>query len=101
MTQNVMALWPQIWSVVTGALILFIFAVFLAVPHRASVPPGSKGHRDESEPGEIEEIWADGYIDSFAGEIEEAGGGMPPLVKIALPGVILWWLLYLIIYWEG
>jgi hypothetical protein len=51
------------------------------------------------EDGGHEEIRGDGLIDSFSGEIEEAGGGMPLVVKIALPGILLWWLIYLIINW--
>jgi len=101
MTQNVMELWPQIWSVVTGAFILLLFALAFAIPHRTKIPPGSKGHRDEAEGDDVEEIRADGYIDSFAHVIEEAGGGMPPIVWLALPGVILWWLLYLLLNWGG
>lgn len=99
MTENVMQVGPEVWSVVTGALALLIFGLALSVPHRAKVPPGSKGHRDEVEADEIEDIRPDGYIDSFAEEIEEAGGGMPPLVKVLLPGVLLWWLIYLIVNW--
>jgi hypothetical protein len=99
MTQNVMELGPQILSVAVGAFILLIFALAVAIPHRTKTLPGSQGHRDEAAGDDIEEIRADGYIDSFAGEIEEAGGGMPPVVLVALPSVILWWLLYLILNW--
>jgi len=58
-----------------------------------------KGHRPGDQGDDCEEIHADGYIDSFAKEIEEAGGGMPPIVKVALVGIILWWLAYLILNW--
>lgn len=104
MTQNVLQTGPEIWGVVSGAVALFIFALFFAIPHRAKALPGRHGHRDKlDEPGDgmTEEIWPDGYIDSFAGEIEEAGGGMPPLIKVVLPGVLLWWLIYLILNWNG
>jgi hypothetical protein len=99
MTENAMQLWPEILAVIAGSVVLFIFAVTLAWPHRPKVKPGSKGHRPKEETGEHEEIRPDGYIDSFAGEIEEAGGGMPTVVKWALPGIILWWLIYLILFW--
>lgn len=99
MTENVLQLWPQIWSVAGGAFILFLFALAFAIPHRTKTPPGSQGHRHEAEGGDVEEIRPDGYIDSFAGVIEEAGGGMPPIVLLALPGVILWWLVYLLLNW--
>lgn len=98
MTQNVLQVWPEIMAVLGGVFILVLFAIALAIPHRAKTLPGSQGHRrDEDE--DYEEIRADGYIDSFANEIEEAGGGMPTIVKLALPGIILWWLIYLILNW--
>jgi hypothetical protein len=99
MTQNSLQLWPEILAVVGGALVLFLFALTVAMRHRSTVAPGSSGHRDPEEEGAHEEIRPDGYIDSFAGEIEEAGGSLPPIVKLALPGVILWWLIYLILNW--
>jgi hypothetical protein len=100
MTQNALQLWPQIMWIVAGAVVLFLFALTLALPHRASVLPGSKGHREESDETGHEEIHPDGFIDSFAKEIEEAGGGLPPVVKLALPAVLLWWLIYLILNWK-
>lgn len=99
MTQNVLQLWPEIIAVLAGIFILVVFAIALAIPHRAQTLPGSQGHREEDDETEHEEIRADGYIDSFANEIEEAGGGLPPIMKLALPGIILWWLIYLIVNW--
>lgn len=99
MTENILQLWPEILGIVGWSIGLFIFALALGLSHRSKVLPGSSGHRTTEEGGEHEEIQADGYIDSFAGEIEEAGGGMPPVVKLVLPGILLWWLLYLIFNW--
>ena len=99
MTDNVLQIGPQIVAIIFGSVVLFLFALMLGLPHRPKTLPGSSGHRQETETGEDEEIRADGYIDSFAGEIEEAGGGMPPVVKLALPGILIWWLLYLILNW--
>jgi hypothetical protein len=100
MTQNVMDLGAQIVWTAGGAFILFLFALTVAIPHRARTLPGSQGHRTkEEETGQHEEIHPDGYIDSFAGEIEEAGGGLPLVTRIALPGILLWWLIYLIVNW--
>ena len=101
MTQNVLQFWPEVMAVLGGIFVLIIFAIILAVPHRAKTLPGSKGHRSQDGEEDYEEIRADGYIDSFANEIEEAGGGMPLIVKIALPGIILWWLIYLILNWTA
>jgi hypothetical protein len=99
MTQNALEIWPQIIAVVGGFIVLFIFGLTIVLPLRTKKRPGSSGHRAEEDETGHEEIKADGYIDSFAGTIEEAGGGMPVIVKLALPGVLLWWLIYLIINW--
>ncbi|MEJ2013559.1 MAG: hypothetical protein P8X64_15210 [Anaerolineales bacterium] len=99
MTDNILRVGPEILAVVGGMIVLFLFAVTLGLSHRSKTLPGSSGHRPAGESGEHEEIRADGYIDSFAGEIEEAGGGMPPVVKLALPGILIWWFLYLILNW--
>jgi hypothetical protein len=99
MTQNSLQIGPEIVGVVGGALVLFIFALTLALKHNPKVLPGSSGHREKGAEGEHEVIRADGYIDSFARVIEEAGGGMPPIIRIAIPGILLWWLVYLIVYW--
>jgi hypothetical protein len=99
MTQNAMDFWPVIAYLLGGAAVLFLFAITVAIGHRPKTLPGSSGHREEEAEGEHEVIRPDGYIDSFAKVIEEAGGSLPLVVKIALPGVLLWWLIYLIVYW--
>jgi len=99
MTENVLQLWPEILSVVAGAVVLILFAITLGMRHRPKKLPGSSGHRAAGDETGHEEIRADGYIDSFAKDIEEAGGGMPPVVKLMLPGILLWWLIYLILNW--
>ena len=99
MTANVAQTWAEILGVGVGALILFLFALTVALPQRPTVEPGSSGHREEEEEGIHEEVVPDGYIDSFNNTIEEAGGALPPVVKLALPGIIIWWLIYLILNW--
>jgi hypothetical protein len=99
MTQNVVPLWSEIFAVVGAMVVLFLFALAIAWPSRPKIPPGIRGYRDVSDETQHEEIRPDGYIDSFAKEIEEAGGGLPVVLKLALPGILLWWLLYLIINW--
>ena len=99
MTDNVLQIWPQIISIVGGIVVLAFFALLLGLPHRPKVLPGSSGHRDKNDQSEHEEISPDGYIDHFAGVIEEAGGSLPPVVKLAIPAILIWWLLYLIFNW--
>jgi hypothetical protein len=99
MTANVLEHWPEALGIAAGVIVLFLFVLTLALPWRPLKHPGERGHRVEGEEEASEEIRPDGYIDSFANSIEEAGGGLPPIVKLALPGVIIWWLIYLILYW--
>lgn len=100
MTDNILQFWPEILTVVGWSVALILFAVTMGMPHRAKRGPGSKGHRPEEDSGEYESIRPDGFIDSFSGEIEEAGGGLLPVLKLVLPGILLWWLLYLIFNWS-
>lgn len=99
MTLNVLNLWGEIIAVAVGAFILLLFAIALVLGHRPTVPPGSRGHRPEEDSAEHEVIRPDGYIDSFARDIEEAGGGLTPVVKIAAVGILGWWLVYIIVNW--
>ena len=100
MTMNVMDFWWEIIAVVSGAAILLVFGIALILGKKPTVPPGSRGYRGEEDSGTEEVIRPDGYVDSFAGVIEEAGGSLPPIVKLSLIGIGLWWLAYLIINWE-
>lgn len=99
MTQNVLNIWGEIYGIVGGAVALIIFAVTIAIKWKPRKLPGISGHRDKSETTDTETIHPDGYIDGFAGVIEEAGGGLPPILWVTIPGIILWWLLTLIFFW--
>ena len=101
MTANVMNVWGEIIGIAVGALILLVFAATTALmARRPRVPPGSRGFRPKDEEVDHEVIAADGYIDSFAGVIEEAGGSLPAVVAVAVVAIPLWWLAYLIINWS-
>jgi len=93
------ALSSEVAAVIGGILVLLIFAVVIGLPQGAGLSAGNQGHRRAEDDTGHEEISADGVIDSFSGEIEEAGGKLPLVVKIALPGVLLSWLIYLILNW--
>ena len=103
MTQNALVISAEVLGIVVGALVLLVFGLTLGLRHNPRVLPGSSGHRDveeEAESQEHEVIRPDGYIDSFAHTIEEAGGSLPPIVLVAIPGILLWWLLYLVLNWK-
>ena len=101
MTANAMNVWGEIIGIAVGAGILLVFGILTALMvRRPRIPPGSKGRRDKSDQGTHETIAADGYIDSFGGVIEEAGGALPPVVLVALITIPIWWLVYMIINWS-
>jgi hypothetical protein len=99
MTAHVMDLWREVIWVAGGIVALLVFGLALALPHMPRIIPGSRGHRPTEEETVHEEVRPDGYIDTFGREVEEAGGGLPPLMKIAVPAVLAWWLLYILFNW--
>ncbi len=101
MTANVMNVWGEVIGIGVGAIILLAWGWLVALmARRPQMPPGARGYRPMGESNEPETIQADGYIDSFAGVIEEAGGGLPPLVKVAAVAIPLWWLIYILVNWS-
>ncbi len=101
MTGNLINQSSEIQWVIASVLVLCAFAVALALPQAGRRKSASRGHRPEEDESTSEEIRPDGYIDSFSGEIEEAGGGIPPVMKLAVPVVIIWWLLYIVLNWSS
>jgi len=99
MTQNALQLWPEIIWITAGFVVLLVFGVAIAARPRRGALPGSRGRRKENGELDVEEIHTDGYIDSFSNDVDAGRAGLPLIVKIALPGVLLWWLLYLIVNW--
>jgi hypothetical protein len=98
MVENVTDYDDLYFWILLSCAVLILFSVALAMHIKARRPAGSKGHRDD-DGDRPEDIRADGYIDSFANHIEEAGGSMPPVVRLTLVGVIAWWVIYLMLYW--
>ena len=101
MTLNLIDDWSQVIWVIVGIVVLCAFALSLALPQKTPGGPGRNGPRPEEDEGSSEEIRPDGFIDSFSQEIEEAGGGLPPVMKLAIPVVLIWWLGYLIMNWSS
>ncbi|MGE4554005.1 MAG: hypothetical protein AB7D57_12905 [Desulfovibrionaceae bacterium] len=99
MVDNIISDRSQVFWIIFSSVALLLFSVFLTLHIRSKRPAGSKGHRDAPD-DKAEQIGPDGYIDDFAGEIEEAGGGLTPVVWVVLVTVLLWWGGYLILYWK-
>jgi hypothetical protein len=99
MTQNAPQITSLVITVLGSAVVLLFFAISMALPLHGKTQPGSSGHRRPEDDTGHEDVRPDGYIDSFAKEIEEAGGGMPPLVKYTIPVILIWYVAYLIINW--
>jgi hypothetical protein len=100
MPDNVLQVGSEAFQVVVWTIVLLGAALALAVRHRARVASGSSGHRPPEDEGESEVIGPDGYIDSFADTIEEAGGSLPVMAWIIIVSVLVCYFAYLIIYWQ-
>lgn len=101
MTGNIVEDWSQVIWVVVGILVLCAFALALALPQKTRGAAARNGLRPEADEATSEEIRPDGYIDSFSHEIEEAGGSLPPVMKLAIPVVVIWWIGYVIMNWSS
>jgi hypothetical protein len=99
MTQNAPQLTSQVITILVAAVILLLFAISVALPLHGRTRPGSSGHRKPEDDIGHEDVQPDGFIDSFSKEIEEAGGGLPPLVKYTIPAILIWYVFYLITNW--
>ena len=100
MPDNVLQVVPEIFTVILWTTVLLAAALALAVRHRARVASGSKGHREPEDEGESEIIGPDGYIDSFANTVSEAGGSLPRMALIIISALIIAYFAYLIIFWQ-
>lgn len=111
MAQNVLNVWGEIIGLVVGVVILLIFGVtFSPLVYRPKVPSGSavertgadekEAHQQRGEEAGGEHVRADGFIDSFAGVVEEGGGSLPLIVSVFTIGLLIWWGVYLVTNWS-
>jgi hypothetical protein len=111
MVLNVLNVPGQIIATGSAIVILLVFCItFSPLVYRPRVPPGSAGGR--ATPGEKEAheakgqaqggevVRADGYIDSFAGLVTEAGGSLPLIASVFSIGCLIWWAAYLVLLWN-
>ena len=102
MPDNVLRIGPQLFSVLAGIITLLGAALAFAFKYRAgSDKAGARGPRPAGQTKEAEIAAPDGFIDSFAGAISEAGGGMPLMATIIMVTVLVTWFVYLLINWKG
>lgn len=102
MPENVLQI-GHVLSVLTwGTIALLAAALSFAFKYRAtSDKAGAKGQRPADQAKEAEIARPDGFIDSFAGAISEAGGGIPLTAAIIMIVVFLTWFAYLVLFWKG
>jgi hypothetical protein len=99
---NVLRIGPQLFSVIAGTIVLFGAALAFAFKyHATSDKAGARGQRPADQAKEAEIARPDGFIDSFAGVISEAGGGVPFTATIIMLTALVSWFVYLLINWKG
>lgn len=102
MPDNVLSVSGELWAVIGGTITLLGLALVFAFKYRAtSDKAGEKGHRPAGQEREAEIARPDGFIDTFAGRISEAGGGIPFMATIIMLVVIVSYITYLIVNWRG
>ncbi len=100
MPKNVLDIWGEIMAIAIGTGVLALGALAFSFKHRARTQPGSSGHRPAEQAEETERISPDGYIDSFSGLIEEAGGSLPPIGWVIAGVVLVAYVAYLVLFWS-
>lgn len=102
MPENVLKIGPQIFSVVAGFIVFLGAALAFAFKYRAaSDKAGARGSRPSGQTEEAEIARPDGFIDSFAGVISEAGGGVPFMAWMTIAVVLVCYFAYLFVNWRG
>ncbi len=111
MTLNVLNVVGEAIMIGGGIVVLLIFAIsFSPLVYRPRIPSGGAAehvapedkerHEARGQESGGEHVHADGYIDSFAGLVEEAGGSLPLIVSIFTIGLLIWWAAYLVLEWS-
>jgi hypothetical protein len=99
---NVLNVGSAVFTVVIWTIVLLVIALSFSFKYRAtSDKAGARGHRPADQASEGEIVRPDGFIDSFAGVISEAGGGVPFMATLIMVAVFAMWLAYLILNWKG
>jgi hypothetical protein len=98
---NVLQVGPQIWSVLAGTIVFFGLALAFAFKYHAThAKAGESGRRPDEAAKDAERVSPDGFIDSFAGVISEAGGGLPFTAWVIMGVTLVCYFVYLFLYWK-
>jgi len=98
---NVLQIGPQVFSVLAGTIVFLSLALVFAFKyHATSSRAGEKGHRPDAQAQEGERVSPDGFIDSFAGVVSEAGGGLPFTAVVIMIATLVCYVVYLFLYWK-
>lgn len=102
MPENVLQVGPQIFSIVIGTFVFLGAAIVFAFKYRAvsARKAGERGHRPAEEIGESEQVSPDGFIDTFAGVVSEAGGSMSFTGWLIMGVTLVSYFIYLFVYWK-
>ena len=101
MTDNVLSISRELFSVIAGTVVFFGAALAFAFKYRAtSSKAGEKGHRPEDQAEAAERVSPDGFIDNFSGVISEAGGGVPFTAWLIMGTTLVCYFIYLFINWK-
>ena len=99
---NVLRVGPELFAVIAGTIVLLGGALAFAFKYNAtSDKAGARGHRPANQMKEAEIARPDGFIDSFAGVISEAGGGIPFMATLIFVVVLVSYFIYLFVNWSG
>jgi hypothetical protein len=99
---NVLKIGPQIFSVIAGTIAFLAAALAFAFKYRAtSDKAAASGQRPADQNKQAEIARPDGFIDSFAGVISEAGGGIPFMASLIIIVVLVCYFGYLFVNWKG
>ena len=101
MPGNVLQPSVELFAVIAGIITFLGAALAFAFKYRAtSSQPGERGIRPADGEEDTERVSPDGFIDSFAGVISEAGGGMPVTGWLIIAVVAVCYVVYLFINWN-
>ncbi len=98
--------WPYgliLLGILAGAGLLGLGAVTIAIPRLFEASGYRGGRRPRLRRGEEEQatdlLGPDSVIEGFSGGLEEAWVGMPVIMWVAVVGVPIWVIVYLILFW--